>query len=286
MPTFYRLVLLLFLAVSSPPLTTASPLPTRSNTTYYGLIFAPKSGCTPNQRTQVMDAITDMRSLSTSAISALESSNTLSSYFFQQSYFAPASAVFNATLFATQPLQDLPTDSSLGYSQIQLYCAHDTDTTCGKPSPGANSDVDKTSTTPRWGYIRANPVFGQGSVAQLYACPALLNRTLPRNTPSCAGAPGLATIGWALLRTFIQLKTLQDNPKLATLDTISDRAPGVRQSHALVMSGSNDYRLNADNFAELALWAWDVGASRGNASQSFQCPGNVPFKTITSVTYY
>ena len=83
-------------------------------------------------------------------------------------------------------------------------------------------------------------------------------------------------MGWAFLRTFIQLKTLQSVPKLATWDTISDRAPGVAQSHALLTGGTPDYTLNADNFAELALWAWDVGAS-GDAGQPFQCPQNIPF---------
>ena len=274
MPALRRLLLLPLIALSSSPLATASPLSSRS-TKYYGLIFAQDSGCTPDQTTAVLNAITDMRSLCTSATSALKSSNTLSSYFFESSYFTPASAVFNAALFETQPLESLPTDPSHG-TQIQLYCANATDATCATPSPGDNSVADKGSTTTTWGYIGANPVFGQGGAAEIYACPSLLDGTLPRNTPSCTGTPGIATMGWAFLRTFIQLKTLQTVPKLATGKTISDRAPGVAQSHALLKSGTLDYTLNADNFAELAIWAWDVGAS-GDAGQPFQCPQDIPF---------
>ena len=66
-------------------------------------------------------------------------------------------------------------------------------------------------------------------------------------------------------------------PKFATWKTIADRAPGVAQSHALVESGSPDYGLNADNFAELAIWALGVGAS-GDAGQPFQCPQKIPFQ--------
>ena len=275
MPTLHRLLLLPLLALSSSPPATASPLSSRS-TKYYGLIFAQDSGCTPDQTTAVLNAITDMRSLCTSATTALKSPNTLSSYFFESSYFTPASAVFNAALFETQPLQSLPTDPSHG-TQIQLHCANATDLTCATPSPGNNNIADKTSTTTTWGYIGSNPVFGQdGGAAQIYACPNLLDGTLPRNTPSCTGTPGTATMGWAFLRTFIQLKTLQSVPKLATWDTISDRAPGVAQSHALLKGGTPDYALNADNFAELALWAWDVGAG-GDGGQPFQCPQNIPF---------
>ena len=267
-----------FLALAYSFLAIASPLSSRS-TTYYGLIFSPNSGCSPDQTTQVLNAIADMRTLSTSAISALQPpSNSLSSYFFKSDYFSAASAVFNGTLFVTQPLQDLPTDASLG-TQIQLFCANDTDSTCNTLSPGNNYLSDKSSGTTRWGYINpnANPVFGSGGAAQIYACPALLNGTLPRDAPSCTGTPGVATLGWAFLRTFIQLKTLQIVPNLAkNRDTITDAAPGVAQSHDLVGSGSSQWSLNADNFAELALWASYLGAS-GNAAQPFQCPQNWPF---------
>ena len=271
MPIFY----LSLLAFAFSFLATASPLSSRS-TTYYGLIFDPDSGCSADQTTAVLNAISDMRTLCNSAIAALQPpSNSLSSYFFQSSYFSTASAVFNATLFATQPLQNLPTDASLGYNQIQLYCANDTDTTCKNLSPGNNYVSDKNSLTTTWGYIGANPVFDSGNgAAQIYACPALLNGTLPRNAPSCTGTPGQATLGWAFLRTFVQLKTLQTVPKLATWDTITDQAPGVEQSHELV-EDKGQYGLNADNFAELALWALNWGAN-GIAAQPFQCSGNLP----------
>lgn len=277
MHNFRRLLPLSLLFFPSSFLTAASPLSSRS-TIYYGLIFAPDSGCSPDQTSQVLNAIIDMRALCNSAISALQPpSNSLSSYFFKSSYFSPASAVFNATLTATQPLQDLPTSASLGYNQIQLYCANDTDTTCNTQSPGNNYVSDKSSKTTTRGYIGANPIFGSNNgAAQIYACPALLDGTLPRNAPSCTGTPGLATMGWAFLRTFVQLKTLQTVPKLATWDTISDQAPGVEQSHELVENGSSQYALNADNFAELALWALALGAG-GDAEQPFQCPQNFPF---------
>ena len=275
MLTFCFLMSLPSLTFALSSLALTSPLSSRS-TTYYGLIFDPDSGCSTDQTTQVLNAITDTRTLCNSAIAALQfPSNSLSSYFFQSTYFSTASAVFNATLIATQPLQDLPTDPSLGYNQIKLYCANDTDTTCNNLSPGDNYVHDKSSKTTTWGYIGANPVFGSGNgAAQIYACPALLNGTLPRNAPSCTGTPGQATLGWAFLRTFVQLKTLQTVPKLATWDTISDQAPGVEQSHELV-ENRGQYGLNADNFAELALLALNWGAS-DNAQQPFQCPQNLP----------
>ena len=74
----------------------------------------------------------------------------------------------------------------------------------------------------------------------------------------------------------MQLKMFQTVPKLATWATISDQAPGVEQSHELVASGSDQYGLNADNFAELAVWALALGAG-GNAEEPFQCPQNLPF---------
>ena len=278
MPTFRRIQLLPFLALAYSLLATASPLSSRS-TTYYGLIFAQNSGCTPDQTTQVLNAIADMRTLSTSAISALQPpSNSLSSYFFSSDYFSIASAVFNGILFETQPLQDLPTDASKG-TQIQLFCANDTDSTCNALSPGNNYVSDKSSRTTTWGYVNpnSNPVFGAGAgAAQIFACPALLNGTLPRDAPPCTGTAGVATLGWAFLRTFVQLKTLQVVPKLGkNRDIISDAAPGVAQSHELVVS-KGLYSLNADNYAELALWASNLGAS-GNAAQPFQCPQSWPF---------
>ena len=265
------------LAMAMSALTaTSSPLIPRS-TIHYGLVFAPNSNCNANQTTQVLNAIADMRALSTAAVAALKTPNTLSSYFFQSSYFTPATAVFNALLYATQPLSDLPTDSTLGYNQIQLTCANATDETCATPAPGTNNLADKSSATTRWGYVGTNPVFGSGAgAAQIFACPALLNGTIPRSPQPCTGTPGLATVGWALLRTFVQLKTLQSVPKLATGKTISDHAPGVAQSHGLVESGSADYSLNADNFAELALWAGEGGGS-GDKGQPFQCGQNIPF---------
>ena len=276
MSTFRYIQLFPFLALAYSFLATASPLSSRS-TTYYGLIFAQNSGCSPDQTTQVLNAITDMRILSTSALSALQNTNSPSSYFFSSSYFSTASAVFNATLFETQPLQDLPTDASLG-TQIQLFCANDTDSTCNTLSPGNNYVSDKSSRTTTWGYVNpnANPVFGEGGAAQIFACPALLNGSLPRDASACTGTPGEATLGWAFLRTFVQLKTLQIVPKLGkNRDVISDAAPGVAQSHELVVS-KGQYSLNADNYAELALWASNLGAS-GNAAQPFQCAQNWPF---------
>lgn len=276
MAVIHHAVFLFILVSTLSFLATASPLSPRS-TIKYGLIFAPDSGCSTDQTTQVLNAITDMRTLCNSAIDALQPpSNSLSSYFFPSSYFSSASAVFNATLTATQPLADLPTDASLGYNQIQLFCANVTDSTCNTLSPGDNSLSDSSSKTTTWGYIGANPVFGAGNgAAQIYACPALLNGTLPRNGASCTGTPGQATLGWAFLRTFVQLKTLQTVQKLATSNTIADRAPGVEQSHELKEIGT-EYASNADNFAELAVWALNLGAS-GNAGQPFQCPQNLPF---------
>lgn len=276
MPSFHRLLLLPLLTFASSSLVTASPLSSRS-TTYYGLVFAPNSGCSPDQTTQVLNAMTDMRALCNSAISALQPPiNTLSAYFFPSSYFSSATALFNATLFAIQPLQDLPTDSSLGYNQIQLYCATETDATCNTPSPGNNYVNDKSSQTTTWGYIGANPVSGSGSTAQIYVCPAMLNGTLPRNAPPCTGTPTQPTLGWAFLRTFVQLQTLQPwVPGRATSDTIADRAPGVEQSRALVESRSNQSSLNADNYAELALWALNIGVG-GNTALRFPCPQLLP----------
>ena len=277
MSTSRHIQLLPLLLLASSFLATASPLSSRS-TTYYGLIFAQNSGCSPDQTTQVLNAITDMRTLSTSAISALQPpSNSLSSYFFSSDYFSTASAVFNGVLFETQPLQSLPTDASKG-TQIQLFCANDTDSTCNTLAPGNNYVNDKTSSTTRWGYVNpnSNPVFGAGGAAQIFVCPAMLNGTLPRDAPACTGTPGVATLGWAFLRTFVQLKTLQVVPKLGkNRDVITDVAPGVAQSHELVVS-KGEYSLNADNYAELALWASNLGAS-GNGTQPFQCPQNWPY---------
>ena len=274
------LPLLLFL---TSPFALASPLlhTPRSNPTYYGLIFAQNSGCTPDQTTQVLAAIADMRALSTSAVTALTlPQNKLASYFFQSNYFAAASKIFNAALYLTQPLGNLPTDSSQG-TQVQLVCANATDAICAAPSPGNNDQADKSSTTTTWGYIGSNPAFGGGAdgtgAAQIFACPAMLDGTLPRNGDPCTGTPGQATLGWAFLRTFIQLKTLGVVPKYQTGKTISDRAPGVVQSHALVQSGSPDFSLNADNFAELGLWAWDVGVS-DNLERPELCLDKFPYK--------
>lgn len=173
-------------------------------------------------------------------------------------------------------MQDLPTDASLGYDQIQLHCTNDTDPTCNTLSPSDNSMNDSSSKTTTWGYIGANPVFGTVGAAQIYAHPALLNGTLPGNAPSCMRTPELATLGWAFLRTFIQLKTLATVSKMANWDTIAHLAPGVAQSHEFVENGSGQYGLNADHFAELVLRAWKLGAS-GNTEQPFQCPRNLAF---------
>lgn len=163
-----------------------------------------------------------MRAPCNSATYTLEPpSNSLSSYFFEPSDFSSASAVFNAGLFAARPLQDLPTDAFPSHDQVQLYCANDTDATCNSLSQGD----DKSSETTTWGYIGANPV-----AAQIYACPALLNSTLPRDAPSCTGTPGQATLWWAFLRTFVQLKTLRTVGKLDSSKIIADQVPAVAES--------------------------------------------------------
>lgn len=54
-------------------------------------------------------------------------------------------------------------------------------------------------------------------------------------------------------------------------DEIVDYAPGVEQSHGLLEG--NLYAQNADNFAELATLAFDLGTT----GQGMSCPGDWSF---------
>lgn len=53
-------------------------------------------------------------------------------------------------------------------------------------------------------------------------------------------------------------------------DSITDAAPGVDQSHALK---NNGWMGNADNYAQMATWANDLGV---NADGVAQCPNAWP----------
>ena len=55
---------------------------------------------------------------------------------------------------------------------------------------------------------------------------------------------------------------VQTVPKLGTWDTACDQAPGVEQSHELVEKGSDEYGMNADNFAKLAVLGVSIGCER------------------------
>ena len=193
-------ILSLFLPVAftSPILARdASPL---------GLHFAPNATCTPDQTTAVLNAITDARTLANAALGALKapSSQNPAAYFFPSSVYPTATSVFNSVGWAILPLNMLPTSADQPWlNTINLYC-QDLDNLCDTPSPGNTPG----SSTTRWGYVpeSANPAPGFGT-AEIVVCPAML--ALPRTQAPCTGTPGLANLGWAFLRTFVQLRSVQ-----------------------------------------------------------------------------
>ena len=247
-------------------LITASPLSPRADN--LGLRYASNSGCGANTTTQILNAISDARTLSNSAIDALANpGSNPAAYFFPSSAASNTKQVFDAVLAVTQPLQAMPTDPSTNINPIELYCT-DLSNLCSTNSPGNTPG----SSTARWGYVpeNANPKPGYGT-AQIVICPPLLDPALPRNPPHCTGIPGQASLGWAFLRTFLTLQSVQSGfPKISSAHAISDMAPGVEQSHALVKSGK--YESNADNYAEMATWAYDLGTN----AQGMTCPQNWP----------
>lgn len=268
--TFADVIHALMLAWYITAPTTASAVFARDST--LGLHFAANQtlACDANAVTQILIAITDMRTLSNSAIAALNNSKqNPSSYFFPSSFASTAIGVFNAVLEATLPADQITTDPNSLLNPIELYC-QDLDNLCGTTAPGNDNLDDPTSTMTVYGYVPTdtNPAPGLGT-AQIVICPAML--TLPRNPASCTGAAGQATIGWAFLRTFVRLRSVQFGyPKLGA-SAIADYAPGVEQSHGLLKT--SNYDQNADNFAELGTLAYDLGTT----SQGMTCPGNWQF---------
>ena len=120
----------------------------------------------------------------------------------------------------------------------------------------------------RLGYVpeSSNPPPSYGT-AQIVICPAMFD--LPRTPAPCSGTPGLANLGWGVLRTFVTLRSVQTGFDKLARDAISDRAPGVEGAHSLLDSG---YEMNADNYAELATWSNDIGVE----DTSSQCPDAWP----------
>ena len=229
--------------------TNASPLVVRDNTDM-GLHWAPNCTCDANAIDQITAAMADTIKISFSAIAALQKpTSDPAAYLFPSSFASDATAVFKTVTEAVAP-EPLETYSNLNL--IYLYC-EDLDSKCG---PGI------------WGYIPENsnpaPGFGQ---AQIVICPAML--TLPRNAAACTGTPGQATLGWAFLRTFVQLRSVQSGYPILAAREIGDSSPGLGASHQLVTS-NGAYDQNADNFAELATWSWDLGVGPAGS----QCPAN------------
>ncbi|KAK4690517.1 hypothetical protein P7C71_g6293, partial [Lecanoromycetidae sp. Uapishka_2] len=244
-------------------LTAASPLTPR-DTTSLGLQVAlnQTSTCSPSALTALQTAIDDARSLSTSALTALNNpTQNPASYFFPSNYASTATSVFNAVLLATEQMATGKgtTDPKTELNPILLYC-QDLDNMCDTKAPGNDNLNTKDTTTSNtlYGYVPedANPAPGFGT-AQIVICPALL--TLPENPPPCTGTAGEATIGWAFLRTLLQLRSVQFGYSKAAKDAIFDYAPGVQQSHGLLKTSM--YGQNVDSFAELATLSYDLGVT-------------------------
>ncbi|KAL6720307.1 hypothetical protein ACLMJK_002228 [Lecanora helva] len=234
---------------------TASPLAARasSNAATVGLHWAPNGTCDSTATNQVMIAINDALILSNSAIAALTKPNSNpASYFFPSGFASQATEVFQTINMALAP------DSSKAYTGLNpifLYCQD----LLGKCGDGV------------WGYVPDdyNPATGMGDQnhpAEIVVCPTML--ALPRNPPSCTGRPGQATIGWAFLRTFVQLRSVQPHYAKLAARGIGDNSPGLAASHALAKQKGGGYDQNADNFAELATWSYDLGVT----NDGVKCP--------------
>ena len=242
------------LASSLLTLSSGSPLVPRDNSNV-GLHWASNSTCDPNAVTQITAAMADAVTLSNSAITALSRPDSNpAAYFFPESFASQATQVFQTVNMAIAPD---PTKTYQNLNLIYLYCEDLLDQ-CG---PGV------------WGYVPSNynPATGQGSEnqpAEFVVCPAML--ALPRNPPSCTGTPGQATLGWAFLRTFVQLRSVQPGYAKLAARGIADIAPGLSASHQLATQKGGQSDQNADNFAQLATWSSDLGVT----SDGSQCPAN------------
>ena len=92
--------------------------------------------------------------------------------------------------------------------------------------------------------------------------------TLPRTPAPCSGNPGTANLGWAFLRTFVTLRSVQGGFDRLGRDAITDREPGLEGSHQLKVD-KGIVQGNADSYAQLATWANDLGVGTG---ATWQCP--------------
>ena len=178
------------------PLVLTSPILARDGDSNLGLHFGPNGTCTSDQRAAVQNAIADLHTLSHAALGALkaQSGSNPAAYFFPSSLYPVATSVFNSVLWATLPLDQMPKSSDQPWlNHIDLYC-DDLEGLCGNPGV--------------WGYVpsktNAAPAFGS---AEIVVCPAML--ALPRTQTPCTGTPGLANLGWAFLRTFVMLRSVQ-----------------------------------------------------------------------------
>lgn len=245
---------LAFLATMLLPLATSSPLIARDSN-QVGLQWAHNisfGGCDAGQQATVLTAMGDAVTLSSSAIAALKFSPYYNpaTYFFPSTFAQTAIGVFQTVNDAIQPD---PTQTYTGLNDIWLYCT-DIGNKCDDQVPGPSGEE------PLLGYVPDgyNPATGMGtatSPALFVVCPAML--ALPRNPAPCTHTAGAASLGWAFLRTFVTLRSVQPGyPKLAAT-AIADHSPGVSASHALTAAhGGGAYDENADNFAELGLWSY------------------------------
>lgn len=195
------------------PFALTIPILPRADTSL-GLHWAPNGTCNPDQMTAVTNAITDMRKLVTAAKGALKAqSGPPASYFFPSSGYSVATSVFNSVGWAILPADQMSQakDDELSWlNAIHLYC-QDLDNLCDTPAPGNTPG----SSTARNAYVPtdSNPAPGLGtgkggsSAAEIVVCPAMLS--LPRTQAPCTGTPGLANLGWAFLRTFVTLRSVQ-----------------------------------------------------------------------------
>ncbi|KAL8822193.1 MAG: hypothetical protein Q9191_007067 [Dirinaria sp. TL-2023a] len=83
--------------------------------------------------------------------------------------------------------------------------------------------------------------------------------TLQRNPPACTGTPGLPSLGWVGLKYLLQMWDIRDQ-----IGVVGNYAFGPAACHALVTKGDDDdASWNAENYAYMASWAYDLGLNGG-----------------------
>ena len=110
-----------------------------------------------------------------------------------------------------------------------------------------------------------------GQAPIIVLCP--LGMALSRNPVPCTQAPGVISLGWVMLHTLAHIKSISGADENSDRDVLDRSGNTARDVHLAVTRGQ-DTTTDANAYAYLGGWAWDLGLGGAPWNQKEVCPQN------------